>query len=279
MAMNRIPRVCILILVAGCGSDPSLPAVLQETEFTDRVVLEHAGPIDPESVLFTIHDDGRVSWKGKVQTSEEMTARASNPSSKVNRTPILFEVDPNAKFEVVGDVLGILTGKAACVNYSFLVATRQGSGVVVLPMQADKCMGIHFYDGRSEEKIIGGSRHAEKLLELIISAGEGGSMDVTAVNFTIPDTEPAIYYPPSGEKPTRAPKQPDISWAGDHPPCGCWTADLLRTFLSRVDVAALSPYILFKITSRETVSDVIRALSTLRSLRNIAIVPQIPTKQ
>jgi biopolymer transport protein ExbD len=275
--MDRFFFVLFVIVAAGCELHPPRPVVLQETELRNRVVVEHAEPVDPESVLFTIHEDGRVTWRGQVQTREDMAARAASTSSKPNRTPILFDVDPKAGFHVVRDALTVLTGKPGCVNYSFLVATPRGLGVVVLPMQTAKGLAFHFFEGRSEEKVIGSSQ-SEKYLELIVSPGKGGEIDVNAVNFTIPSCEPEVYFPEAGEKPDRIRKPPDISWLGQHPPCGRWTLEMLRSFLSRKDVATLRPYILFTITNKEPVGDVVRCLSALRSFSGIAILPDIPVK-
>src|SRR5262249_48642498 len=129
-----------LALVLGCTSRAPAPMVLQEAELRERIVVPHAGPIDPESVLFTLRQDGRVSGKGRIQTADEMAARTSAVSDKINQRPILFEVDPRAGFSVVRDALGILTGRK-CVNFAFLVDTPRGPGAVVLPMLADKCTG------------------------------------------------------------------------------------------------------------------------------------------
>ncbi len=279
--MNRIPVALILTLALGCDSAPPPPAVLQEAELKEKITLEHAGDIDPESVLFTIHEGGRVTWKGKVQTREVMLARASSTPGKLNRKPILFEVDPKAGFDAVRDVLELLTGNPHCVNYAFLVSSPKGAGIVPLPMQDSRTNGIHLFEGRNEEKVIG--HYDSKYLELVISAGKDGAIEVKAVNFTIPGSEPAIFYPEArdteGNKADQPSKAPDISWHGEHPPCGIWTLEGLRTFLARPDVAALSPYIVLKITTQERAADVIHCLSALGSIGSTAVIPDIPTKK
>jgi len=274
--MTRESGIWVFLLIVGCGRSVPPPAVLRQTEFKDRVVVEHADPVDPESFLYTLRGDGQIVRKGQVLTGEEIVAQTSRPPGEPNRTPILFEVEPKTGFAVVRDALAIFTGKPSCVNYAFLATTRNGPGAVVLPMQSDMCSGIHLYEGRSDEKVIGSDRN-RKQLELVVSAAERGEIEIAAINFMVPSMEPAIYFPEAGEKPGLAPRSSEGSWAGKHPPCGRWTLEALRTFLGREDIAALSPYVRLKITNKEEVADVVRCLSSLRSLGGIAIVPDIPS--
>lgn len=259
-----------LVVVTSCDSGPKPPAVLQEAQFKNRVVVEAADPLDPESVLFTLHKDGRFTWKGSPQTKEGMIKRAAS-AEKVNRTPILFEVEPDAPFSLVRDALYVFTGEPQCVNYSFLVDTRTGPGVVVLPMQAMKGFGYHVYEGREKEVHVG-KWVDDRQLEVVVSPGKDGAINVAEVNYVVPGTLafPKLDY---GSKP------PSNAWAGEHLPCGMWTKDMLRTFLSRADVAERLPFIHFKITNQEPVADVVRCLAMLKSIKGIVIVPSIPTKE
>jgi hypothetical protein len=267
--MTRPFWTSVLILLAGCESRPEPPAVLKETDLKNRVVLESAEPLDPESVLFTLHKSGLITWKGAPQSKEEMLKRAGTPE-KTNRIPILLEVDPDAQFSVVRDALWVLTGKSQCVNYSFLVDTKTGPGAVVLPMQGFKGWGYHVYEGRDKETHLG-KGFTDRYLEVVASVGEGGEIKVSEVNYDVP-------WPKEYEN-SRGREAPGDRWTGEHPPFGIWTRDTLRTFLSRADVIDLSPYVHLKLTTQELASDVVRCLAALRSIKGITIVPLIPSKE
>jgi hypothetical protein len=266
--MPRILWPCILAVVASCDSGPQPPAVLQQTELKARILVETADPVDPASVLFTLHKAGQVTWKGCLQTSGEMVRRTGGEGS-INTKPILLEVDPDASFSVVRDALAVLTGSPQCVNYSFLVDSRSGPGTVVLPLQAAKGMGYHVYD-RDKEVHVGKYPDGQQL-EIVVSPGKGGEINVREINYVVPGT---IAFPSSE---AGASWKEKTAWKGDHLPFGNWTKDMLRTFLSRADVVERLPYIHFKVTNEEIVSDVVRCLAVMRTL-NVPIVPSIPTR-
>ena len=233
------------------------------------MVVETAEPLDPASVLLTLHKSGLFTWKGEAQTKEQIVKRAGS-SETVNRTPILLEVESDAPFSVVRDALYVLTGDLHCVNYSFLVETKNGPGAVVLPMLADRGMGYQFYEGRKEIRKVGGDGN-EKHVEVVVSAGKNGEIIVKDINYLIPNTVvPTLEYidPPPNRR----------AWTGAHLPFGMWTREMLRTFLTRPDVAALGPYVLFKVTNYEPAADVVCCLSALRTIGDVAVVPSIPTK-
>jgi hypothetical protein len=275
--MNRFLKVLIAIAIVGCDSKLGPPSVLQEAELKNHVTLERADPIDPMSVLFTVHQDGRVTWKGKSLTPEEMAARAPRRTSEVNLTPILIDAAPDAPFHVVRDLLAVLTGKPGCVNFAFLVSTPHGPGELVFPMQAERGMGYHLYEGRSGEKHIGGTG-TTKQIDMVVSAGKDGQIVVGEINLRVPCSEPEIYFPKAGERPEYMPKPPNYSWNGSHPPLGTWSLEMLKSFLARRDVLEHSPYIIFKITTQEHVSEVLRCLATLKLLSDIVVLPEIPAK-
>ncbi|HVE40710.1 MAG TPA: hypothetical protein VNM14_12525 [Planctomycetota bacterium] len=269
--MRRIVWVSILWML-GCDPGPKPPAVLQETELKERIHVEVAEPLDPAAVLFTIHKSGLITWKGAVQSKEEMVQRTGS-SEIINRTPILFDVEADAPFTVVRDALSVLLVKLHCVNCSFLVDTKTGPGAVVFPMPGEKGNGWHVYEGRDKEGHVG-KGFEDRCLEVVVHPGKGGEINVAEVNY---DVAGIVVYERQGRGPEI--EVPRKAWTGEHPPCGIWTRDMLRTFLSREDVFDGVPYIHFKLSNREPVSDVIRCMAALRTIKGITIIPLIPAKE
>jgi len=274
--MKHALVMTVFLYLAGCCERG--PEVLRHTDLRQHVVVESAGPIDPHSILFAIHADSRVTWNGESLSVEQIIGKVSPPPSDLNSAPVLLDVDPLAGFDVVRDILAVLTGKGRCCNISFLVACPGRMGALVLPVVLDRGLGYRVRDGQAEEQFLDG-RGPKKHLELIVSPGKEGAIDVRAVNYCVPGEEDEVYFPPAGEKPARPWKAPDYSWTGERPPNGRWTPDTLGKFLARQDVAELSPFILLKITTQEKASDVLQCLSMLKSVGGAIIVPEIPTRR
>jgi biopolymer transport protein ExbD len=266
----KIPTITTsLVLLLGCDSPLPSPGIVRNAGLNYSTHVDHAGPVDPDSILYTIHADGRISWKGKDQTAADLKARMPHASTdEINRTPILLEVDPKASFSVVRDALAILVVQLRCVNLSFLVATPKGPGAVALPIKADRGMGYLLCEGRSGEWRVGGSE-LTKRLEIMVSTGERGGIVVTALNHVVPRS---VYVSEAGN-PAKPP-----AWQGNHPRLGPWSKPELQTFLARSEVLNASPYILFSITNKESTADVVRCLSVLRSLGEVPVIPEVLNK-
>jgi len=246
----------LLFLLGGC------------TSVADRFVqVEQAVPIDPRSVRFRIQADGSLSSDGAPLSRDGLVARMSLPSNELNLTPVLLETDPEAAFRGVRDALDALIGRACCVHVAFRVDTPSGEGAVELPVLHEPGGWWRLYRGGSYVQMTD-ENHKSERLEIVASPASGASVRIRALKLGVPGH---VYFPEAGEK------APDPSWKGAHPPLGLWTLDPLKQFLGRPDVAALSPYVLFEIESKEKVADVIRGLALLRSATRGEIVPSIPT--
>jgi hypothetical protein len=238
------------LLLGSCGpGDP-----LRYAELSRRTPVDRATPIDPASVLITIHADGR-------QTSKGRPFKLGAPSIKA-LSPVLLEVDPDTRFRVVRDAIEPLAN-AALSNLAFLVEQGGTEAALTLPMLLAVGLTYVVQDGPTRVDV----GRDPKQLGIVVAPGSGGAIEVKEILFTYPGEMES----PGGGIPLPTP------WKGQHPEPGTWTPEAFLGFVRRPDVAALRPYVELKDLER-SVSDVLRCLSALRSVPGIPIVPTIPPR-
>jgi hypothetical protein len=224
-------------------------------------MLRTTEPIDPESLILTIHSDGSVIEGERRLTQDSLRERVGSSGDARNLRPILLDAPPGASMRCIKDAIEWLC-QANCVNVSFRVRTPSGDSAVRLQIVLSTDASLRVHDGREEIILV----DHQDVIEVVTRVGVGGAIEVTSVQYT----REYVYFPDQGEA---MPEMEGHAWKGSHPPCGTWSVDTLRAFLRRPDLARQKPYVGLEISWKDRVQDVLSCLSALREAAGSRVEP------
>jgi hypothetical protein len=257
----------MLIALTGCGKpQPKTPleSLLQRTCLKERVLVEFVTPIDPLSLLLTLHQDGRISHDGSFLSLDGVRELVSGPTrapetAEKNTSPILIEAHPDVRLQSFKALLSVIIEKCRCVNISLLAVTVNGPGGVTVPIGEDYCPSAYCtYDGswRFFEE------HARFRTWLYAIGKEGGGIRVCGLDWKRNNLE--IYFPEAGKP---QPPKPEEEKILDNltPELPSWDSKTIGQFFKNPPIPGDDPRIEIDTTPGLTISDFLKVLSSLRA--------------
>lgn len=172
-------------------------------------------------------------------------------------TPIILLVPPGARMSTLRPVLEAMV-RGGCCNITLEVSGSRA----VLPIPKDRGESVRLIDGSEEIDLV----EHQDVLEITARVEPGGAIRVFGTVFT----REYAYFP---EKPGDA--VPDRTWNHEHPKFGVWTKEVLQEFMKRPDVALSQPYVGLDLEWTDSVADVVRCLSSLRSAAGRRVCPNL----
>ncbi len=217
-------------------------------------------PINSASLVLTIRSDGTIVEGQRSFTRDALLEKVKSSGNARNDQPILLDAPPDASMRCVKDAIDWLC-QANCVNLAFRVRTPSGETAVRFQtVLSDR--NLRVYDGREEVLLVDN----QDVIEIVTRVGLGGAIEVTSVQYT----REYVYFPDQGEV---MPEKDGHAWKGSHPPCGKWSVETLREFVTRPDLARHKPYVGLEISWKDHVEDVLLCLSALREAAGSRVEP------
>lgn len=258
----------MLIALMGCGKpQPKTPleSLLQRTCLKERVLVEFVTPIDPLSLLLTLHQDGRVSHDGKTLSLDGVRKLTTGPQrdleerTKVNTSPVLIEAHSDAGLRPLCDLLAVLIEKNRC-NIALLAETSRGLGGVSIPVKmCHCCRALWVYDSAWCLDEHGKWECPRTWLRVTIK--EGGGIGVLGFHRGASGDE--VYYPVKGQPPERGPEEKILE--AIKPQLPSWDAKSVGQFFKNPPIAKDDPRIIIDPPLNLTISDFLKGISSLRA--------------